>query len=470
MKQKNRFYELEITDITSEGFGVSKAPDGKTVFVSLALKGERVRAKIIKEYKSYYIARLEEILKASDYRVEPDCKAFTQCGGCAFRHLDYSAELEAKRRFVESVMKRIGKQELSVSTPLSGEKDAYRNKLMLPAGENGDGLFAGFYARHSHRIVTCEECRLHSEDFTEIAQALLRMMSLRGFRAYDEKSGKGLVRHIYLRRTREGKFCVCVVINGKKLPFAEELASELRERFPAVVSFFVNINTENTNVILGDRFERISGDGRLYDSLLGKRFALSPASFYQVNPEMTEKLYSVAKEFADLKDNEVCLDLYCGAGTVGLCLVNETNKLCGVEIIEEAIENAKLNAEMNGRSQGETLFLAGDARIGIEACKKAFGKPDVIVVDPPRKGLEAKLIEEICDTCPDRVVYISCNPSTLARDVALFAEKGFLLKKIQAVDLFPRTTHVETVVLLSRKDVHERIRFDVNVEELNQIS
>ncbi|MBR6795865.1 MAG: 23S rRNA (uracil(1939)-C(5))-methyltransferase RlmD [Clostridia bacterium] len=232
----------------------------------------------------------------------------------------------------------------------------------------------------------------------------------------------------------------------------------------------MNINTENTNVILGDRFERISGDERLYDSLLGKSFALSPASFYQVNPEMTEKLYSVAKEFAELKDNEVCLDLYCGAGTVGLCLVNETNKLCGVEIIEDAIENAKLNAEMNGRSQGETLFLAGDARIGIEACKKAFGKPDVIVVDPPRKGLEAKLIEEICDACPDRVVYISCNPSTLARDVALFAEKGFYLKKIQAVDLFPRTTHVETVILLSRKDIHERIKFDVNVEELNRIS
>lgn len=450
MKQKNQIYELEITDLSSEGFGVSHAPDGKTVFVSLALKGERVRAKVIKEYKSYYVARLEEILRASDERVEPDCKAFAQCGGCAFRHLSYTAELEAKRAFVESVMKRVGKQRVSVSTPLSGEKDAYRNKLMLPVGEDDKGLFAGFYARHSHRIVPCEDCKLHSGRFGEITQSLLRLMSLRGLRAYDEKSGKGLVRHIYLRKTRKNEFCVCVVVNGKTLPFAKEIAASLCEEFPEVVSFFVNVNRQSTNVILGERFERVAGAQQLCDSLLGKKFLISPAAFYQVNPEMTEKLYSVAKEFAGLKEGEVCLDLYCGAGTVGLCLVNETNKLCGVEIIEEAIENAKLNAEMNGRSQGDTLFLAGDARIGIEACKKAFGKPDVIVVDPPRKGLEDKLIEEICDACPDRVVYISCNPSTLARDVALFAEKGFALKKIQAVDLFPRTTHVETVILLSR--------------------
>lgn len=447
---KNTVFTAVFEDITNEGFGVCRAPDGRATFVPQALPGETALVRIIKEYKSYLIGRMERLVTASPDRIEPDCAVFTRCGGCTYRHISYEAELELKRKSVEALFKRNAGMELSVPTPLHGKPDGYRNKLLLPFAERDGVLYCGFYAKHSHTVVPCERCLLHSDDFGAVASRLVAL--LQGNSAYDEATGKGLLRHLYIRRTVGGDFGVCLIINGKQLPNGKTIAETLMRDIPAVKSFYININTARTNTVNGKQWQCLSGEETLTDTLCGKRFVLSPAAFFQVNPQMTEVLYSAAAALADIQSGDTVFDLYCGAGTVGLCVCPDGARLCGVEIVPQAVENAVKNAELNGRSAENTRFICGDAAVGFAECRKAFGKKaSVVLVDPPRAGLDAALTEAIAAEAPERVVYISCNPATLARDVLRFSENGYSLSSLVTVDMFPRTAHVECVACLTRR-------------------
>lgn len=448
MKKPPIIFDAEFTDISSEGFGVCRAPDGRSCFVAGALSGERARVKIIKEYKNYCIGRAEELYCSSPDRIESDCAVFRRCGGCAFRHLDYKAELEIKRRGVESALRRIGGVDMTVETPLSARPEEYRNKLLLPLSEKDGRVFCGFFAKHSHSVVECPDCKLHTADFAAIAQKLTALIG--GNSVYNEEKHKGLLRHIFLRRNKKGEFCAAVIVNGTALPKAASVAEALMAEFPQVISFFVNINTKRGNTVLGSEWKLIKGEPYLEETLCGKRFLLSPASFFQVNPEATELLYGTAAAMADIKEGETVFDLYCGVGSVGLCLCPDSAKLCGVEIVPQAVENAKKNAALNGVENAH--FICGDATEGFSACKTVFGKSaDTVLVDPPRAGLTPDLIKQIAEAAPSKLVYISCNAATLARDIKLFAAQGYTVKQLKAVDMFPRTAHCETVALLSRQ-------------------
>ncbi len=460
---KNTVFEALFTDVSGEGFGVCHAPDGRACFVASALTGERATVKIIKEYKSYLIGRIEALHEPSEHRTEADCASYKRCGGCAFRHTSYENELEIKRKHAENTLRKIGGLEVALGTPKSGKSDGYRNKLLLPFGEHDGGLFCGFFARHSHTVVECNDCKLHTADFAEITKKTVELLA--GNSVYDETRHKGTLRHLFLRRNKKGEFAVAVVINGKALRNADTIADKLMLSCPAVKSFFVNINTKKGNTVLGNEWQKIKGEDFLEEGLCGKRFLLSPASFFQVNPEMTEVLYRTAAEMADIKDGETVFDLYCGVGSVGLCTCPDSVPLCGVEIVPQAVENAKRNAALNGREN--THFICGDATEGFAECEKAFGKkPDCVLVDPPRAGLTPELIKQIATANPERVVYISCNVATLARDVKCFAEQGYNVQRAQTVDMFPRTAHLETVALLSRQKVTEHIYIDVNIADL----
>jgi len=449
---RNTEFDAVFHDISSEGFGVCTAPDGRTLFASGALPEEKARVKIIKEYKSYLIGRVEELYHPSPYRIEPDCTAYTRCGGCSFRHVDYKEELRFKQSFVKNAFARnAGRTDIEVKFPIHGNPEEYRNKLLLPIAEKDGKLFCGFYAKHSHSVIPCDACKLHTKDFSLIQRDVLAL--LEGNSVYNEETGKGLLRHLYLRRTREGDFGVCVVINGNALPRVTEIADRLTEKHPQIKSFYVNINKERTNTVTGKDWVLIKGEPTLTDTICGKRFVLSPASFFQVNAEMTEKLFSTAAALADIKDGDTVFDLYCGVGSVGLCICPDSATLCGVEIVPQAVENADLNAFINGRREENTRFFCGDAAKGFAACREAFGKsPRVVLVDPPRAGLSEALIEEIAKVAPEKVVYVSCNPATLARDVKRFSACGYGTNTAYTVDMFPRTVHVESVVCLTRSD------------------
>lgn len=448
---RNTCFNAVFTDISNEGYGVCRAPDGRTLFAAGALPDEEACVKIIKEYKTYLIGRVEQLTLPSPARIESGCSAYPRCGGCAFRHVSYETELAYKQRFVADAFKRNAGMDIAVQPPLHGADGEYRNKLLLPVTEQDGKLRCGFYATHSHTVIPCDSCRLHTPDFGDICTSLLGRLA--GLSAYNESTGKGLIRHLYLRRTRLGEFGVCVIVNGKALPRAKEIALGLAEEYPQVKSFYVNVNTARTNTVTGAEWQHIHGTETLTDTICGKRFTLSPASFFQVNAEMTDVLYITAARLADIQAGDTVFDMYCGAGTVGLCLCPEDAYLCGVEIVPQAVENAALNAAANGRSKENTRFICGDAAKGFAECKAAFGKaPDVVLVDPPRAGLAPDLIEQIAVSAPKKVVYISCNPSTLARDLARFAEKGYCANTVHTVDMFPRTTHVESVVSLTRTD------------------
>ncbi len=465
MSKKDIRFEGVFTDITDKGYGVCKCPDGRTAFVADALPDEVGTVKVIKEYKSYVIGKVEELKVSSGSRTAPDCTVYRRCGGCIYRHVDYPTELEYKRRHVEEQLKRTAKVTLEVPSPLCGEADEYRNKLLLPVGKRDGELICGFYAPHSHSIIPCDACRLHTPDFAEITKTLLRL--LKGKNPYDEATGKGLLRHLYLRKNKNGEFCVTVIVNGKRLPSAEETAELLMEAHPQVISFYVNLNTARTNVVTGPDWIHIKGKKLLTEELCGKKFTMSPAAFFQVNTAMTEKLYATAAEFAEIKAGDTVFDMYCGIGTVGLCVCPKDAYLCGVEIVPAAIDNARQNALLNGRSEEDTRFFACDAAEGFERCRNAFGKqPRVVLLDPPRAGIAPELAATLIEEAPERIVYISCNPSTLARDLALLTEGGYSVKKIATVDMFPRTGHVESVVCLSREKADDYIRISVHTKDL----
>ena len=449
---KNDIISLEITDITPDGFGVGRY-ENKVVFVADTAIGDIISAKILKELKSHSFAKLEEILTPSPQRINPVCPVFSKCGGCSLQHISYSSELELKQSFVKQAFARIGGMDIKVNPTVFGNDTEYRNKVQYPfgRGDKNECVF-GYYARRSHRIVCHERCALQEQIFSDIASYCATVAEKLFIRAYNEETAKGVLRHIVMRKNRKGEILVCLVVaeKHKKLPL---LADEIIKQFSSVIGVHINVNSRRDNVIFGNETYCLAGSETLTDTLCGKVFEISPRSFYQINAEMAEKLYSHGKSLIPKSEKpRIILDLYCGAGTIGICVANEEDKLCGVEIIDSAIENAKKNALLNGRSEDNTLFVCGDASVGVRECKNRFGNPEIIILDPPRKGLESEVVATVIEASPKYILYISCDPATLARDCAMFKEAGYTASEATPFDLFPRTGHVESVVLLERTD------------------
>ncbi len=449
MKEKNNLYTLDITAVTTEGDGISRTESGKVVFTPRLCKGDKAVIKIIKETTGYLVGRAEEIVSPSPDRVEPDCPVYKQCGGCTLRHMNYEAEKRLKYDHVCDCLARIGKCDITPEYIVSPVQERYRNKAQYPLTVKDGKPAVGYFARHSHRVVPHDDCLLQPKATTDIIKDLLPLIQY--LSVYDSESGKGLLRHVYLRHTREGKYCVMPVINGTDTSPFIPVAEKLMALHPEVDSFYVNINTENTNVILGKKCVLIKGKEYLTDVLCGKSFLVSPLSFWQVNPDAAEKLLYKAREYASLKKGDVVCDLYCGTGTVGICCSDTDTRLFGIEIVPQAVEDAVRNAKANGYKEDSFRFVCADSEKGIEECKKTFGSPDVVFTDPPRKGMTEKVISDIVASGAGKVVYISCNPATLARDIKIFAEKGYIVTNAAVFDLFPRTGHVETVVSLTRE-------------------
>lgn len=446
--QKNDNIELEITDMTADGSGIGRY-EGMAVFVPGTAAGDRVIAHILKVKKTCAYAKLVEVLTPSPDREEPDCDVFSRCGGCVYRHISYAAECRAKTEKVRAAVNRIGGIPLEPQPIISAvNTGGYRNKAQYPVGAGGE---IGFYAVHSHRIINCNACRLQPEIFDKIISACREWINDYRIAAYDGETHRGLLRHIYIRiAEKTGEIMFTAVINGKKLPFSEELILKLKAVCKdALKSVQININRENTNVILGNKCVVLYGEPYITDVLCGLKIRLSPLSFYQVNRDMAELLYKKAAEYAK-PDGRNIVDLYCGAGTIGLSMASSARRVVGVEIVPQAVEDARFNAEANNIKNAR--FICADAAEAAERLALEGLKPDVVIIDPPRKGCQPELIDIITTRfSPERVVYVSCDPATLARDAARFAEKGYKLCEYTPVDLFPRTAHVETVALLSKK-------------------
>lgn len=448
--KKNEIHETTITGMTTEGSGVGRV-NGTAVFITNTAVGDVIKTKIIKTSKNYAIGRVEEIIKPSPDRTEPDCEYFTQCGGCAYRHITYEAECNIKYQRVKDAITRIGGfDKLPIKPLVAGKsRNHYRNKAQLPIGTDSKGnLVMGFYAYHSHRIVNSDFCKLQPTSFSAISKIVREWAIKHKIQPYNEANHKGLLRHLYIRTAEvTGEIMVCLIINGDSVPHTDELTEKLKE-IAGFKSLQLNINKEKTNVILGKRCKALYGSEYITDILCGLKFNISPLSFYQVNRTQAEKLYSIAQEYAQLKDNDVLLDLYCGTGTIGLTMAHKVKKLVGVEIIPQAIENAKKNAQLNNISNAE--FICADATEASIKLEKRGIKPTVIIVDPPRKGCDKQLIETISKMSPQRVVYVSCDSATMARDIKIFNELGYVPQEVTPVDMFPGTCHVESVVLLSK--------------------
>lgn len=452
---KNQILEVEIKDMSEHGEGIGKV-DGYTLFVKDAVPGDFIKAKLTKVKKNYSYARLDEIITPSPERVVPKCAFHRQCGGCQLQALSYTAQLNFKEKKVKNDMVRIGgfAEEFidSIMESVIGMDNPfrYRNKAQFPVRSTNGRIITGFYAGRTHDVIENTDCVLGVVENEEILKAIISFMEKENISAYDEKTGKGIVRHILIRKGfTTGEIMICIVINANKIPFSERLVSIL-SGIKNVKSISISINKKNTNVILGDVCKTLWGSDTISDYIGDLKFNISPHSFYQVNPVQTEKLYSKALEYAGLTGNENVWDLYCGIGTISLFLAKKAGHVTGVEIVPEAIEDAKENALANGLNNTE--FYVGAAEdIAPELLKKG-NVPDVIVVDPPRKGCDAALLNTIISVMPERVVYVSCDPATLSRDVKILCETGYEMKKICPVDQFGHTVHVETVVLITRKD------------------
>ena len=448
--EKNKIYEMQIDALGSNGEGIGRI-DGYTVFVEGALPGEKISVLIVKVKKNYGYGKLMEILEVSPERREPMCPVAKQCGGCQLQHLSYEAELAYKTREVKDVMERIGGiRNVEVKPALGMENPwRYRNKAQFPVGRGKDGCAIGFYAKRSHRIVDTDQCFLQNACNDEIIGIVRAFLNEFNIPLYDEEKHKGLVRHILTRIGRNsGEIMVCIVINGKKLPNSDILVERLKA-VEGVVSIVLNVNKEKTNVILGQKIITLWGKDTITDSIDGIEFEISPLSFYQVNPIQTEVLYGKAVELAGLKGEETVLDLYCGIGTISLFFARKAKKVFGVEIVPEAIADAKKNAARNGITNAE--FAVGAAEEVIPRLYKEEGiTADIVVVDPPRKGCDEKLLETILQISPEKIVYVSCNPATWARDLAVLKEGGYELKEVQPVDQFSHSVHVEVVTCLQR--------------------
>ena len=467
--RKNDLVTLEIEDCGIDGEGIGKA-DGFTVFVKDAVIGDTVTAKIIKAKKNYGYGRLMEVLKPSPYRVEPKCEFARQCGGCQLQALSYDQQLVFKTNKVKGHLERIGGFTDIPMEPIIGMDELfhYRNKAQFPVGRNKEGkIVTGFYAGRTHNIIENRDCALGVAENKEVLDRVIAHMEKYGIEPYNEATGKGLVRHVLIRYgyfTKE--VMVCLILNGNKLPKEEQLVKSLCE-IPGMTSITINVNKKHSNVILGEEIRLLWGQEYITDRIGDISYQISPLSFYQVNPMQTQKLYAKALEYADLHGQETVWDLYCGIGTISLFLAQKAKFVRGVEIVPAAIENAKENAKLNGLENTE-FFVGKAEEVLPREYKKNGVYADVIVVDPPRKGCDETLLETMIEMNPERIVYVSCDSATLARDLKYLCERGYELRKVCPVDQFGMTVHVETVVLLSKGEVDsKKIRVEFSLEDMD---
>ena len=453
---KNQIYETTVTDYTAEGMGVAKV-EGCAVFVPNAVAGERCRIRIEKVGKTWAAGKITEILERSPHRINRVCPVAKLCGGCDFHHMDYEEEIRLKADRVLQALNRIGGENLE-QLPILAAPDTtcYRNKAQYPVASKNGRAYAGFFKAGTHQVIENDRCGILPPEMDRIKKIVIDYVNHYRISVYDETAHKGLIRHIYVRRGAvSGQILVCLAVNGRKLPHSEDLARRL-QAVPGFTTLVLSVNTKKGNAVLGDEFITLYGEGFIEDTLCGLSFRLSPRSFYQVNHHQAQRLYRAAIEQAGITREDTVLDLYCGVGTITLAMAGAAKKVIGVEVIEQAVEDARDNARRNGIDNAE--FFCGDAGQAALALEQKGIKADVAVVDPPRKGLNADTIEALARMQPRRIVYVSCDPATLARDVALLKERGYALKNAMAADLFPRCAHVESIVTLIREEkVDERI-------------
>lgn len=464
--QKNKVYRCQITDYTADGTGFAKI-EGRAVFVPRTAVGDQCDVRIVKVTKNVAFGRVEKIIVPSGQRIAPACPVADKCGGCCYQHITYGEELRAKEKKVRDALTRIGGQDGAKLLGITGAPttEHYRNKAQYPVGRDKEGsIVTGFYRPRSHDIVPVDRCLIQSETADKIAAVVREWMTEFSVKPYDYASKRGTIRHIYVRvGEKSGESQLTLISATKKMPGLDVLVERLRAAAPSLTGILLNHNQRDDNVILGDRTDVLWGEPMLEDRLCGHTFLLSPEAFYQVNHAQAERLYACAVDYAGLTGEETVLDLYCGAGTITLALAEHAKTAIGVEIVPEAIENAKRNALRNGMENTE--FFCADA--GQAAQRLAKRGIDVLVVDPPRKGLDATARDAILKMQPPKVVYVSCDPATLARDVAELCGAGYTLEKAQAFDLFPRTFHVETVCLLSKLNAKQHIEVDIHMDELD---
>ena len=464
MLEKNKIYVAEIVDYTSEGQGIAKV-EGCAVFVPNAIMGEVCRIRIEKAAKTWAAGKIVEIMERSEHRINRACPVAKLCGGCAFHHMDYEEESRMKAQRVRTCLNRIGGENLEAVPIMAAPTcEGYRNKAQYPVSVKKGKAIAGFYRAGSHDVVENQRCLILPPESDAVKDIVIDYVNQYRVMPYNEKTHKGLLRHIYVRRGAvSGQILVCLVLNGRRLPKPEVLIQRLK-KVPGFTTLVVSVNTKVGNSVLGDEFITLYGPGYIEDTLCGLNFRLSPRSFYQVNHHQAQRLYEAAIARAEITKNDTVLDLYCGVGTITLAMAKAAGKVIGVEVIPQAVEDAKDNAARNGIENAE--FFCGDAGQAALELERQGIRADVVVVDPPRKGLNADTIEALSRFAPRRIVYVSCDPATLARDVALLKERGYQLKDAIAADLFPRCAHVESVVCLSRKEVSDYLRIAVNTADL----
>ena len=461
--EKNRIYRAHIDGYSSEGLGIARI-DGQVVFVHGAVRGETCDVLVMKVLKNAAFGKIAALVEPSPARRQPDCPYYGRCGGCDFRHMSYEEELWAKRARVQDALTRIGGAEVTVEEILGAEQPLhYRNKSIYPISPAGE---VGFYRARSHQVVNVEHCLIQKPEADALAQAVRDYIARFQVEPYNEATGRGLLRHLYVRTSCRGESLACLLINGSRLPHEQEVVDMLRAAAPGVCGVVLGENTRRGNAILGDRYRTLWGRDYLTDTLCGLELRLSVPSFYQVNHDQAQRLYEKALEYAGLTGRELAVDLYCGAGTITQVLARRARHVIGGEIVPEAIRDAEDSARRNGVENVE--FLCGDAsRLAAELRQRGL-RPDVICVDPPRKGLAPDVVEAAASMTPGRIVYVSCDPATLARDVARFAPLGYRPVRACAVDLFPGTAHVETVVLLSKGEVDsKKIRVEFSLEDMD---
>lgn len=463
--EKNRIYRAHIDGYSSEGLGIARI-DGQVVFVHGAVRGETCDVLVMKVLKNAAFGKIAALAEPSPARRQPDCPYYGRCGGCDFRHMSYEEELWAKRARVQDALTRIGGAEVTVEEILGAEQPLhYRNKSIYPISPAGE---VGFYRARSHQVVHVEHCLIQKPEADALAQAVRDYIARFQVEPYNEATGRGLLRHLYVRTSCRGESLACLLVNGSRLPHEQELVDMLRAAAPGVCGVVLGENTRRGNAILGDRYRTLWGRDYLTDTLCGLELRLSVPSFYQVNHDQAQRLYEKALEYAGLTGRELAVDLYCGAGTITQVLARRARHVIGGEIVPEAIRDAKDSARRNGVENVE--FLCGDAsRLAAELRQRGL-RPDVICVDPPRKGLAPDVVEAAASMTPGRIVYVSCDPATLARDVARFAPLGYCPVRACAVDLFPGTAHIETVCLLSKLQSKEHIEIEVKMDELDLTS
>ena len=460
--REGQLCRLVIDGYASDGAGVARL-DGMVVFVQGGIRGEACDVRLTHVGRSALWGRVEEVVNPSPARIFPRCLHYTKCGGCQFRHMNYAEELEAKRIRVEDALRRLGGAEIHVSAILGAEQvDRYRNKAQFPVAK---GPRIGFYRPRSHDVIDVDDCLLQGEAAARLRGAVKEWMAEYSIPAYNERTFTGLVRHVYVRTNRAGRSLCCLLVNGRGVPREVELVRALRRAEPNLAGIVLGVNEKHNNVILGDSYRTLWGEDFLSDTLCGLTFRLSVPSFYQVNPAQTEVLYGKALEFAGLTGAETVLDLYCGIGTISLVMARKAGMVWGAEVVPQAVDDAIANARRNHIENAR--FLCADAGEAARYLEGEGVRPDVVCVDPPRKGLAEDVVDTIADMGPERVVYVSCDPGTLGRDVKRFAGRGYTLKKAVAVDMFPRTAHVETVVLLSKLNTKQHIEVELNLDELD---